>query len=70
MASVFFGIAAIGIVLLRRDRCKKLQQLESESRDKTLEALQEVDDPNATFYTTEEVEEAMRLIQERINRQH
>ena len=47
------------------------QRLDSESMDReTLEAMQEVDDCNAKFYATEEVEKAMRLRQERSDRKH
>ena len=46
------------------------QRLDSESIDReTLEALQEVDDRNAKFYTTEEIEKAMRLLQGRSDRE-
>ena len=47
------------------------QRLDSEQMDRdTWEAMQEVDDRNATFYTTEEVEKAMRLLQDRSDREH
>ncbi len=47
------------------------QRLDSERTDReTLEALQEVDDRKATFYTTAEVEKAQRLRQERSDRKH
>ncbi len=46
------------------------QRLDSERRDReTLEALQEVDDRNAKFYTAEEVEKALRLRQGRSDRE-
>ncbi len=46
------------------------QRLDSERMDReTVEALQEVDDRNATFYTTEEIEKAMRLLHKRSDRE-